>query len=324
MAVFGPPTGCGCEVEPAPTEFDFVPAPTITSVSTSPANPASLASEFGGSVITVKGTGFNFLTMDWGNFGDPTQGSSVDTGFVFLDGNQMQIGAPGVAATTGPQSVPFSVRTLGGQATASPVTFAGIPLVTGVVNTVTKHNGGPDTGGSPIAISGQGFSQAVGPLDFADTSTPFSFGTQFTYTVNSDASISTRTVAQNPALVDVQVCSVTACSFNPPSDTFFLFPPGNPRVDAISPASGPARGGTKVTITGENLGCVTGVFFGKKAARKISNARAILDCGSTTIVHAVAPPGRAGTTVKVTITTVESDLTGAGKSTSTATFTYRH
>jgi len=322
MAVFGPPTGCGCEVEPAPTEFDYVPTPAVTSVSTSPANPGSLASEFGGSVITVNGRGFNFLTMDWGSFGNPGLESSLDASFIFLSGTQMQIIAPSEPITTESLSVPFSVTTLVGRSNRSPVTFAGIPAVTEAVNTVTKKNGGPDTGGSPIVITGHGFNQAVGPLQFADT-TPFSLGTQFTYTVHSDSSISAQTVQQNPALVDVEVCSATACSLNRPADEFFLFPPGNPVVTTIRPASGPAAGGNKVTITGQNLGCVTGVFFGKKAAKKISNGAAILDCGSTTVVYATEPPGKVGTKVKVTITTVESDLTGSGPSKSTVFFTYR-
>jgi len=215
------------------------------------------------------------------------------------------------------------VTILAGLSNRPPVTYAGIPTVTKVVNTVTKNNGGPDTGGSPIAVTGHGFNQAVGPLQFADTSSPFSLGTQFTYAVNSDSSISTQTVQQDPARVDVEVCSVTACSLNPPADEFFLFPPGNPVVTSIKPAAGPAAGGAKVTITGQNLGCVTGVFFGKTVAEKFSNAKAILDCGSTTLVHAIAPPGKAGTTVKVTISTVESDFTGTGPGKSSASFTYR-
>jgi hypothetical protein len=67
---------------------------------------------------------------------------------------------------------------------------------------------------------------------------------------------------------------------------------------------------------------VTGVFFGTVAATKFSNAKALLDCGSTTLVHATAPPGKAGTTVTVTVTTVESDFTGTGPSKSTARYTY--
>ena len=48
-----PPPGCDCEHAPAPTEYDYVPAPRVTSVSTS-RGPASLASEAGTRVITVR------------------------------------------------------------------------------------------------------------------------------------------------------------------------------------------------------------------------------------------------------------------------------
>jgi hypothetical protein len=318
------PPGCGCETEPAPTEFDYVPAPSVTAVSTSPGDPGSLASELGGTLITVTGRGFNPLTIEWADFGAPALESSVDTGFAFLSGTQMQITAPSEALSVEPSAIPLSVRSLAGQSAGRSVTYAGVPQVTSALNTATRRNGAADTGGAPMTIKGRGFDQAVGPLMFADavTHVPTIFATQYTYTVVKDSTISTESVASNPGLDDVEVCSVTACSHNPPSDYFYLYPPGNPKVTSVTPASGPAKGGTAVTIRGQNLGCVTGVFFGKVAARKFSNAEAVLDCGSTTIVHATAPPGRGGTTVKITITTVESEFTGTGRSKSSASFTY--
>jgi hypothetical protein len=39
MAVAAPPPGCRCELEAGPAEYDYYPAPTITSVSTSAADP---------------------------------------------------------------------------------------------------------------------------------------------------------------------------------------------------------------------------------------------------------------------------------------------
>jgi len=195
--------------------------------------------------------------------------------------------------------------------------------VTAALNTATGKNGAADTGGAPMAITGHGFDQAVGPLEFVDISTQAPvFATQYTYTVRTNSNISTESVASNPGLDDVEVCSVTACSLNPPADYFYLYPPGNPKVTSITPASGRDGGGTKVTIGGQNLGCVTGVFFGTVAAAKYSNKQAELDCGSTTLVKAVSPAGQAGRKVKVTVTTVESDFTGSGHSRSTVFFSY--
>jgi len=325
MGTLVAPPGCGCEIEPAPTEYDYVPAPAITSVSTSTGDPGSLASELGGTLITVTGKGFNPLTIEWADFGPPGLYSSVDTDFAYLTGTEMQIAAPAEPLGIEPAGVTFSIRTLAGQSAESSVTYAGVPRVTSALNTATGRNGAADTGGAPMMISGRGFNQAVGPLEFADVSAqqPPIFATQYTYTVRNDSSIAAQAVASNPGLDDVEVCSVTGCSLNPPADYFYLYPPGNPKVTSVTPASGPAGGGTKVTISGQNLGCVTGVFFGTVAAKKFSNARAILDCGSTSLVSAVSPPGKAGTKVKVTITTVESDFTGSGHSSSTAFFSYR-
>jgi len=320
------PPGCNCEDEPAPTELDYVPAPSITSISTSTASPGSLASELGGTLVTVTGKGFDPLTLDYADLGDPTQAPSILYP-TYEAGTQIQFVAPAISGPGAPPSVqpvtlPFSVRGIAGQSNEVGAVYAGIPEVSGALNTATGHNGAVDTGGAPLAISGEGFEQAVGPVEFVDYASPFSLGTQYTYTVNSDSSISTETVSQNPALVDVEVCSVTGCSLNPPADHFYLYPPGNPTVTSVTPASGPAAGGTAVVIRGQNLGCVTGVFFGSVLAEKFSNEQALLDCGSTYLVNATSPPGKAGTKVKVIVKTVESDFAGPGSTRSTATFTY--
>jgi len=78
---------------------------------------------------------------------------------------------------------------------------------------------------------------------FNDVASPFSFDTQYNFDVSDDDDLSTSTVAQNPALVDVQVYTVTDCSLptssnGDPSDEFFLFQPGAPKVDSITPTSG--------------------------------------------------------------------------------------
>ncbi len=183
---------------------------------------------------------------------------------------------------------------------------------------------GPDTGGTQIEIDGAGFANQALFVSFADVASPFSFGTQYNFTATGDTKLTTHTVGQNPAVVDTQVCTVTDCSEptspdNDLSDVLFLYPPGNPKIDSITPASGPANGGTPVTITGENLGCVTNVSFGSVAAVDATNAAALLDCGSTDTVTVTAPAGSVGT-VPITLSTVESDATGAPVA--QASFTY--
>ncbi len=320
------PQGCGCEITAQPTEYDYVPTPTITSVSTS-SGPGSFASELGTTVVTITGTGFDPLTFNYTDFGDPTQASSVTLGPVFQSGTEIDIVAPPTTPplTVGTDKVPVSVSTLAGQSNQVDVNYAGVPQVTSV-ETTTGKTAAPASGGTPITITGQGFNDAIAPLFFIDTTPPpagmpaASIGTQYTFTPSDGHTISAETVEQNPAVVDTEVCSVTACSGTSSADQLTLYPPGNPSVTSVSPSSGPD--GTQVVINGQNLGCVTGVFFGNIPASQFTNASAPLDCGSTIEVDATAPAGTVGTTVPVKVTTVESDDTGFGESPTTASFTY--
>jgi hypothetical protein len=318
------------EVVPAATEYDYVPTPTITSVSTGN-GPASLASEEGGSVVTIHGKGFNLATLDWVNLGDPTQASSQQFfNLVSVTGTRIEMEAPAFQTNTlEPTNVPVSVRTAAGPSTGSQVTYAGVPTVSRVVATSGPTAGtaaGPDTGGTPIEIDGSGFAQQALSVQFDDVATPFSFGTQYNLTTNADTKVSTTTVGQNPAVVDTQVCTVTDCSApssansNDTSDFFILYPPGNPKITSITPDSGPASGGTLVTITGENLGCVTNVSFGNATAKNATNAAALLDCGATNLVTVTAPVATVGT-VPVKLETVESDATRAPAATGSFTYT---
>jgi hypothetical protein len=234
--------------------------------------------------------------------------------------------------TVGPVRIPLSVSTLAGQSPSTQATYAGVPRVTGVVNTVNQRRldgiyGAPDTGQTPVRISGSGFAgQLVAPIEFTNAKA-YSYGTQYSYTVEGTHTVKTQTVQQIPALIDVQLCTVTACSVDPPGGQLYLFPPGNPTVTSVLPSKGPAAGGTKVTIGGENLACPLYVFFGHTKAKSVTSinaatAGADVTCSSTTTVKATSPPGRADTSVRVSVETIESYFTGAGSGSTTATYTY--
>jgi hypothetical protein len=323
------PAPPGQEAAPAATEYDYVPTPQITSISTSN-GPFSLASENGDSVVTIHGVGFNLAALDWVNFGDPTLASSQQFfSLVEVTGTKIEITAPAFGTETVKTSdVPVSIQSAAGLSNQTNATYAGAPTISSVLATsgpTAQTDAGPDTGGTPIDVQGVGLSNQVTTLTFNDVNpNPFSFGTQYNFTVNSDTDLTSTTVAQNPAIVDTQACTVTDCS--PPTsadndigDVFFLYPPGDPKIDAITPSSGPANGGTEVTITGENLGCVTNVTFGNKTADSATNAEALLDCGSTNTVTLTVPAGKVGP-VAVSLETVESEA--ENRPPATATFTY--
>ena len=322
----------GDEASPAATEYDYEPAPTITSISTSQGGAASLASEAGGSVVTITGTGFSLAALDWVNFGSPDLLSSQLDPFselVSVTGTEIQAVAPGFESPTlGTTTRPVTVQTAAGLSNAVDATYAGVPSVTAVQVTGGPTTGtqfAPDTGGTQIQIDGAGFADQAYFVGFLDVGTPFSVGTQYNFATTGDTKLTTHTVPQLPAVVDTEVCTVTDCS--PPSspdndlsDVLFLYPLGNPKIDSITPGSGPANGGTKITITGENLGCVTSISFGTVAAVDATNQTALLDCGSTDTVRVTAPPGKAGR-VPLTLETVESDATGAPAAQGSFTYT---
>jgi hypothetical protein len=157
---------------------------------------------------------------------------------------------------------------------------------------------------------------------FDDSESPPSEGTNYSFSVASNKRLTTQTVSQNPALANVQVCTVTGCSTISTADLLFLYPPGQPDVESLKPSSGSAAGGTKVVVHGQNLGCPLAVAFGSSEAASFTPVQALLACGSTTTVDAVSPAGTAGAKVPVTVTTAESYFAGTGDGPTKALFTY--
>jgi Pro-kumamolisin, activation domain/Fibronectin type III domain/IPT/TIG domain len=336
------PPGCGCEDEPQTDEYDYIPAPTLTGTSTTMSVPASLASEFGGTtsnLVEVTGTGMDPMTSSYAELVSPPGSAPNENSELFPiqeSGSSMILDVPGTVGAQGPSVGPedwgVGLSTLAGNSsTTAEVIYAGIPTVTSVVNNATGLPGVPDAPacaspppaggcGTPITITGQGFDQVFGPIGIVDNISGISLGTQYTYNVASDTQIATQAVQQLPAVADVEVCTETGCSFNPPDDLLYIYPPGNPSISGISAKSGPAHGSNTLTITGTNLGCAFQVHFGSVASPSVANAPSFLDCGQTGSVVAVAPPGKVGS-VKVTIVTLESFFTGV--TSNSVTYTYK-
>jgi hypothetical protein len=322
------PPVCGCEGVTAPDEYDYVPAPRITSVSTS-AGPASFASEAGGTVITIHGRGLNPLVLDWADFGAPGRAASQVIDYAYLSGTKIQIKAPPSRRTVDRTRVRVSVKTLAGQSPAAHAIYAGVPQVTGVVSLRSRlrlHgiSGASDIGGTPIRITGRGLAgQLAGPLEFI-APRGLSAGTEYAYRVAGASAVETTTVAQTPGRVDVLACTVTGCSAPARQDRLWLYAPGDPSVTSVTPATGAPAGGTHTTVAGVNLGCPLGVWFGRRAALSFRRGIAALDCGATQFLRAASPPGAPGSRVPVSVKTVESYFTGHGRGSTIARFRYGH
>ena len=158
--------------------------------------------------------------------------------------------------------------------------FCTSPTITGIAPT-----SGPAVGGTPVVITGTGFTGAVG-VNFGTTAAT-------TFTVNSDTQITATSPAHPGGTVDVTV-TVQGTSATSSADQFtYVAPP--PVVTGIGPTSGPTAGGTPVTITGTGLLFATAVHFGTVVAASITS-------NTNTQIVAVSP-AEAQSTVDVTVTT---------------------
>ena len=157
-----------------------------------------------------------------------------------------------------------------------------IPTVTSILPT-----SGPVAGGTPVTITGSGFTGASKVL----------FGTvaASSFTVNS----ATQITAVSPAAavsgtVDVRVTTPGGTSAISPADKFtYVAPPAIPIVTGISPKTGPAAGGTTVTIIGSGFTGASKVLFGTVAASGFT-------VDSQTQITAVSPAGSGTVDVRVT------------------------
>ena len=145
---------------------------------------------------------------------------------------------------------------------------------------------GPDYGGKTEVITGTNF--ASGDI--------VKFGTTpaATVTVNSPTQITVTDPPHSPGTVDVTVTdSSDQTSAITSADQFTYL--AAPTVTSISPGSGPAAGGTPVTIHGTNFSNATEVFFGLSQGIFSSGFTVVNDNEITT----TAPPGTG--TVDVTV-----------------------
>ncbi|GAC1592489.1 MAG: hypothetical protein NVS3B21_12190 [Acidimicrobiales bacterium] len=155
---------------------------------------------------------------------------------------------------------------------------------------------GPSTGGTAVTVTGSGFTGAT-QVTFGGTSAG-------TPTVNSDTSLTVTSPPGSPGTVDVSVVTPNGTSARSSADSFTYTSSSTgsggsgctPVVNSISPTSGPASGGTVVTITGCGFTGATQVNFG-------GNPSPHYNVDSDTQITATSPPGTPGAVVDITVFT---------------------
>ncbi|MGX5773722.1 IPT/TIG domain-containing protein [Methylorubrum zatmanii] len=257
----------GTSATGAADQFTYTAAaPTLSGLSPA-SGPAA-----GGTAVTLTGTDLTGATaVSFG--GAPATSFSV--------GSSTAISAVAPAHAPGPVSI--AVTTPGGTATlASGFTYAVPAPVAGPVSATVAAN----SSANPISLSlSGGAATSVAIASQAAHGMATASGMTITYTpapgyFGSDSFTYTATNASGPSAPATVTLTVT---------------PGMPSLSGASPASGPAAGGTAVTLTGLNLSGATAVSFGGTPATGFS-------VGSSTAISAVAPAHAPGP-VSIAVTT---------------------
>ncbi len=232
--------------------------PAVTGISP---NSGSTA---GGTKVTLTGT--NLQNATGVSFG----GTSVKIG----SDSSTQIT---VTSPAGKGTVNVTVTTKGGTSGAAQFTYTvSAPTLTGI-----SPASGSTAGGTTVTLTGTNLSGATG-VSFGGTGAAIGSDSSTQITVTSPAGTA--------GTVNVTVTTPGGTS----GAVHFTYAVPAPTLTGISPASGPAAGGTTVTISGTNLENATGVSFGGTSVK--------IGSDSSTQITVTSPAGTAGP-VNVTVTT---------------------
>lgn len=151
-----------------------------------------------------------------------------------------------------------------------------LPPVVKKLSTVT----GPETGGTSVTITGLNFKAPdVTAVKFGNTPA-------VKFTVTSATSLKAVSPASSPGVVDITLTNAAGQSVVVSADRFTFTPP--PTVSSVTPNTGPAAGGTSVTVKGLN-------FLVGKTTFKFGTAKATsVNCTSSTECTMLSPAHAAG------------------------------
>jgi hypothetical protein len=263
-------TTSGSSATNANDHFTYVaPVPAVSGLSPTSGPTA------GGATVTVTGSGFTGASIvDFGS-------TAVTSFTVNSTGTQLTVTSPTVSPAGG--TVDVTVTTPGGiSATSANDRFDFVPAPT--VTNLSASSGLP-TGWTFVTVDGTNFIPNASTVKFGNTVSP-------TYVVLNSGAL----VAFSPpgtGTVDITVTTAGGTSATSTVDQFtYKYPV--PTVSGLRPTTGPAAGGTVVTITGTNFSTAATVKFGNNTATSVT-------VNSGTSITATSPSGTG--TVDVTVTT---------------------
>src|SRR6185295_3815829 len=231
----------------------------------------------GGTAVTITGT--NFATGATVSFGG-TAATNVNV----TSGTTLTATTPAHAA--GNVAVVVTNPDAQSATLASGFTYAAPPPPS--VSSITPDTG-PATGGTSVTITGSNF--------VAGASVRIGGTLATNVTVTNGTSLTATTPAHAAGTVSVMVTNPDAQSGTLASAFTYTTPPP-PSISGVSPGSGPAVGGTAVTITGTNFAAGATVSFGGTLATGVSVT-------NSTTLTATTPAHSAGT-VSVVVTNADA------------------
>jgi hypothetical protein len=261
-------TAAGTSAISAADEFDYVGQPTVSAVSPSQ-GPAT-----GGNLVDVTGTSLTGATVvDFGT-GNPASDITVISDTLLTAEAPAGTGTVDVIVTVPGGTSPTSVN--------DEYTYFAVPTVTGL-----SVSSGPAPGGTPVVITGSGFSSATA-VDFGTDN-----GASFTITSDTSISATSPSSQSGAGAVDVTVTNPGGTSVISGADAFTYL--AVPSVSSVFPPAGPTKGGTQVYISGTGFTPSATVEFGSSASKDVTYV-------SSGMVIATSPPLGTGT-VDITVTT---------------------
>ncbi len=235
------------------------PPPVVSSIS------PSSGSTLGGTAVTIKGTNFTGATS-------ASIGGVGITSFLFVNSTTIT----GVSGASSAGSVAVAVTSPYGTGSTSSLYTYALPIP--VVSSVTPGSGS-NAGGTPVTIAGLNFSLGASGATFNGAAC-----TSFAVVNNTQITCQTPSGSVGP----VSVIVTNTYGSNAANSVFSYNVIGAPTVASIFPTSGPAGGGTLVSIQGTGFTGATGVTVGGVALTSVTQS-------SDTLILGVTGAGTSGT-----------------------------